>query len=250
MAGVLLHLAMGDPEKTDPENSAYTASFKKAYTLGLLLPDMAKRDFIRNDEDFIRLFQSCAAADLLTYEEYLLFRKNHHFNPSRQDPSRQDTRNPNLEDFLNTDYVDIRKPVWQGVFCHLMGDKLFYNQNCVDFERLKADYAGEGGAPDKWDENMWGNSKTARAFYDEYNLLNRWVEEQYEVFSRAKKVLSELLLNDILDRFHVRFPDVGTEPVYMNVNNIKRCIAHCRSLIRTYTYSSDSLPSVGSFYGT
>ena len=42
MAGVLLHLAMGDPEKTDPMNTAYSASFKKAYTLGLLLPDIAK----------------------------------------------------------------------------------------------------------------------------------------------------------------------------------------------------------------
>ena len=47
MAGVLLHLAMGDPQKTDPDNTAYNASFKKAYTLGLLLPDIAKRGFIR-----------------------------------------------------------------------------------------------------------------------------------------------------------------------------------------------------------
>ena len=47
MAGVLLHLAMGDPQKTDPDNTAYNTSFKKAYTLGLLLPDVAKRGFIR-----------------------------------------------------------------------------------------------------------------------------------------------------------------------------------------------------------
>ena len=42
-----MHLAMGDPQKTDPDNTAYNTSFKKAYTLGLLLPDVAKRGFIR-----------------------------------------------------------------------------------------------------------------------------------------------------------------------------------------------------------
>ena len=57
MAGVLLHLAMGDPQKTDPDNTAYNASFKKAYTLGLLLPDIAKRGFIRDAEDFDRIFE-------------------------------------------------------------------------------------------------------------------------------------------------------------------------------------------------
>ena len=82
MAGVLLHLAMGDPQKTDPDNTAYNASFKKAYTLGLLLPDIAKRGFIRNAEDFDRLFEGCAAVDILTYEEFRAFRKNHHFNLS------------------------------------------------------------------------------------------------------------------------------------------------------------------------
>ena len=51
MAGVLLHLAMGDPEKMDPVNSAYSASYKKAYILGLLLPDIAKRGFIDSEED-------------------------------------------------------------------------------------------------------------------------------------------------------------------------------------------------------
>ena len=70
MAGVLLHLAMGDPEKTDPENSHYSSSFKKAYTLGLLLPDIAKRDFIGNEEEFNRFFEGCSRDDILAYEEY------------------------------------------------------------------------------------------------------------------------------------------------------------------------------------
>ena len=65
-----MHLAMGDPEKTDPMNTAYSASFKKAYTLGLLLPDIAKRDLIRDEKDFGRFFEGCSDDDIMTYEEY------------------------------------------------------------------------------------------------------------------------------------------------------------------------------------
>ena len=108
MAGVLLHLAMGNPEKTDPDHAAYSASFKKAYTLGLLLPDIAKSGFIRDEEDFDRVFEGCSRDNILTYEEYLAFRKNHHFNPSRQNPSQQDTTNPNLKDFMAAEYVDLQ----------------------------------------------------------------------------------------------------------------------------------------------
>ena len=92
MAGVLLRLAMGDPQKTDPDNTAYNASFKKAYMLGLLLPDIVKRGFIRDAEDFERLFEGCSPDDILTYEAIQAFRKNHHFNPNRQNPAQQDTK--------------------------------------------------------------------------------------------------------------------------------------------------------------
>ena len=137
MAGVLLHLAMGNPEKTDPDNAAYSASFKKAYTLGLLLPDIAKSGFIGSKEEFGRVFEGCSRDDILTYEEYLEFRKNHHFNPSRQNPSQQDTTNPNLKNFLDAGYVDLQTAVWQGVLCHLMGDKAFYFKSyCIDIERI------------------------------------------------------------------------------------------------------------------
>ena len=137
MAGVLLHLAMGNPEKTDPDNTNYNASFKKAYTLGLLLPDIAKSGFIGSKEEFGRVFEGCSRDDILTYEEYLEFRKNHHFNPSRQNPSQQDTTNPNLKNFLDAGYVDLQTAVWQGVLCHLMGDKAFYFKSyCIDIERI------------------------------------------------------------------------------------------------------------------
>ena len=229
MAGVLLHLAMGNPEKTDPDHAAYSASFKKAYTLGLLLPDIAKRDLIRDEEDFGRFFEGCSDDDIMTYEEYRAFQKNHHFNPNRQNPSQQDTRNPNLTDFMNAEYVDLLKPVWQGVLCHLKGDRAFYNEACcIDFERLAEDYRREVGAIDEWDEDRWGRSRTAKVYYNDYNLLNRCIEEQYGVLEKVSKVLSAPFLDEILGWFHVRFPKESAEPLYMNLENITKCIDHLR----------------------
>ena len=227
MAGVLLHLAMGDPEKMDPVNSAYSASYKKAYILGLLLPDIAKRGFIDSEEDFSRFFEGCSGGDILTYEEYLEFRKNNHFNPNKQNPSQQDTRNPNLIDFMNADFVDLHKPVWQGVLCHLMGDKAFYYKSyCVNFERLSEDYIREVGAIEVWDENRWGSSETSKVHYNDYNLLNRRIEDQYGVLDRVREILSPSLLSELLTDFHVRFPDDSSEPVYMNLENIRKCIEY------------------------
>ena len=31
-----------------------------------------------------------------------------------------------LREFVNTKYVNLNKPIWKGVLCHLMGDKAFY----------------------------------------------------------------------------------------------------------------------------
>lgn len=229
MVGVLLHLAMGDPEKMDPENPAYNASFRKAYTLGLLLPDIAKRGFIDNEEDFGRFFEGCARADILTYEEYQAFRKNNHFNPNRQNHSQQDTRNPNLTDFMNAEFVDLQKAVWQGVLCHLMGDKAFYYKSyCVSFERLWEDYTREVGAIGAWDENRWGNSETGKVYYNDYNLLNRCTEDQYGIMDRVRQILPAPLLNEILTDFNARFPENSSEPAYMSLLNIRKCIDYFR----------------------
>ena len=229
MAGVLLHLAMGNPEKTDPDNTNYNASFKKAYTLGLLLPDIAKSGFIRDEEDFDRVFEGCSRDDILTYEEYLEFRKNHHFNPSRQNPSQQDTTNPNLKNFLDAGYVDLQTAVWQGVLCHLMGDKAFYFKSyCIDIERQQNDYIIEVGEADAWDDEKWRNSKTAKVYYEDYNLLNRCIEEQYGVLSKAGQIFSEPLLAKILNGFSVQFSSRSAEPVYMNWGNIRKCTDYFR----------------------
>ena len=235
MAGVLVHLAMGDPEKTDPSHSAYSVSFKKAYTLGLLLPDLAKRGFFSEADDFGWLFEGCSPTDRLTYEEYLSFQKNNHFNPSRQNPARQDTRNPNLADFVKAGYVDLHKPVWQGVLCHLMGDKAFYHHKscCVDFERLRKDYAREVGEIIQWEEKKWENSRTGKVYYNDYNLLNQCVEDQYGVLEKAEQIVSAPLLDKILTGFKVRFSDSSAEPVYMNWENIRNCIEHLRFINQT-----------------
>lgn len=224
-----MHLAMGDPEKMSSENPAYNASFRRAYTLGLLLPDIAKRGFISNEEDFGRFFEGCSQADTLTYREYQAFRKNNHFNPNRQNPSQQDTRNPNLTEFMKAEYVDLQKAVWQGVLCHLMGDKAFYHKSyCVNFEQLREDYIREVGAIEVWDENKWGNSETGKIYYNDYNLLNRCTEDQYGILDRVRQILPAPLFNEILTDFNVRFPEDSSEPVYMSLENISKCIDYFR----------------------
>ena len=45
-------------------------------------------------------------------------------------------------------------------------------------------------------------------------------------------VLSPALLSEILIGFKVRFPDDNAEPVYMDLENIRRCVAHLHSVNR------------------
>jgi len=111
------------------------------------------------------------------------------------------------------------------VLCHLKGDKVFYHEPyCVDFERLREDFLREVGEIDKWDEDRWASSRTSKVYYNDYNLINRRVEERYGVLERVRKILSAPLLGEILAGFGVRFPDDGAEPVYMNLENIRRCV--------------------------
>ena len=231
MAGLLLHLAMGDPERLNPDNPAYSASEKAAYAIGLLLPDIAKQEMIQNAGDFGRLFEGCSEPDILTYDEYLQFCKTHHFNPDSRNPAQQDTKNPDLEECLNTGYVDMNKPVWKGVFCHLMGDKAFYYKAyCVDDVRAMDDYRQEAGDMQIWDRKKWKNSETGRVYYEDYDVLNQCVENEFGVLYKLSRILSAGLLHELLSEFMVGFSAGRTEPVYMNLENIRKYIAHSHCL--------------------
>ncbi|MBR0135910.1 MAG: hypothetical protein IJM18_06890 [Clostridia bacterium] len=233
MAGVLLHWAMGDPQILDPDDTAYGASHKKAYALGLLLPDIAKQDLIAGREDFERFFEGCSSADIMAYDEYLRFKGNHHFNPDARDPSQQDTRDPKLEDFLSAGYTDPKKAVWAGVLCHLMGDKTFYyGSYCVEDERAMEDYRREVGEIGVWDRNRWKSSATGRTYYEDYDVLNKRIDDEYRVLDRMRRILPEPLLNELLECFSVGFSASRMEPVYMNLGNIRRCIAFSHELCR------------------
>ncbi len=234
MAGMLLHLAMGAPEKLDPDRPEHTASFRKAYALGLLLPDVAKQGLIGGADALDRYFEGCSPADRPTYAEYLRFSRNHHFNPDPRNPAQQDTRDPKLADFLRAGYTDLRKPVWQGVFCHLMGDKAFYYKAyCVDDARAMEDYRREVGEIGPWDAARWRASATGRIFYGDYDVLNSRVEAEYRVLERMRRLLPASLLDELLAAFHVGFSADRAEPVYMNLRNIERYIALSRELSRT-----------------
>lgn len=233
MAGALLHLAMGDLDKLDPDNSEYSDSYKKAYALGLLLPDIAKQGFVGSIEDFNRYFEGCSQDDILTYEEFLQFSKNNHFNPDQSNPTQQDTRNPNLREFIDTRYVDLKKPIWQGVLCHLMGDKAFYYKTyCVDDPRAMEDYAKEVGKLKEWDGEKWRNSETGKVYYDDYNVLNQCIEDEYGVLDKLRRILPAPLVQELQENFKVKFSRTRTEPEYMNLKNIRKYINHSHLLIK------------------
>ena len=233
MAGVLLHLAMGDPDVLDPGRSAYSDSYRRAYALGLLLPDIAKQSLIRDAGDFERYFALCAPRDIHSYEEYLLFRPENHFHADRSNPTQQDTRDPDLRSFLAAGYVDLARPVWLGVLCHLMGDKAFYYRTyCVDDPRVMRDYAAEVGELKEWDGEKWRQSRTARLYYDDYNVLNQCLEDEYGVLRCVSAYLAAPLVRELLERFHVRFSSARAEPEYMNLQNIRKYVARSRLLIR------------------
>ena len=244
MAGMLLHLAMGDPEKLDADHSEYSVSYHRAYALGLLLPDIAKQGLISGPDDFNRYFEGCSPADIPTWEEYLRFCRTHHFNPDPRNPAQQDTRDPKLDEFLRAGFVDLNKPVWQGVFCHLMGDKAFYyGAYCVDDARAMEDYRREVGEIEPWDPAKWRGSRTGRTYYEDYDVLNRCVEEEFGVLRRVSRYLSPALLEELLAAFHVAFSADRAEPLYMNLANIKKYLAFSRDLSRRKAENPEDIPA-------
>ena len=233
MAGVLLHLAMGEPEKLDPEEKAYSTSYKKAYTLGLLLPDIAKQRLIRDHDDFNLAFEGCDETDILSYEEYLQFAGNNHFSPDPKNPEQQDTRNPDLFAYINTSYVNLEKPLWQGVLCHLMGDKAFYYKSyCADDQRAMKDFENEVDKIEVWDGRKWRKSKTGKIYYGDYDVLNQRIENEYHVLQKISHYFSRESFELMLKCFHVSFSDERDEPVYMNRENIRKYISVSRRMMK------------------
>ena len=138
-----------------------------------------------------------------------------------------------LADFFSAGYADLKKPVWKGVFCHLMGDKAFYYKSyCVDDPRAMEDYRREVGEIEVWDSIKWRNSKTGRIYYEDYNILNRRIEDEFGVLERLRRILPGSLVNELLEGFAVVFSAAGDEPVYMDLENIRKAIAVSRVLCR------------------
>lgn len=235
MAGVLAHFAGSDPEVLDSSNNHYSNSYRKAYIIGLILPDLAKDDIIKNKSDLDRFFQGCDESDIISWEEFELLKKTHHFNPMLNHPELQDPANPNLQDFLSTPFVDIKKPIWRGVFCHLCLDKGYYYKNyCTNKQQAMQDWVNSGHAQEDWyitDE--WKKSEVAYDWYHGFDILNRWIEDNFHIVESIRNILSSELLNEIFEGFHVTIPESTEEvPKYMNVENIKKYIFYSRLLAR------------------
>ncbi len=214
MAGALIHLAMGNPEKMG--NPEHLTSKNCAYVIGILLPDIAKSDFIKTKEDFDRLFLNCDKEDICTYEEYMEYCKEPHFTGNKRW-----TNNPNLTKFFECSFEDIKKPIWQGVLCHITGDKNFYyGDYCVNDSQIREDFKKEG-----LEDEQWRDSQTAQTLYGEdgdYNLLNQSIEDEFDVL--------RFLPPELREKFGIGFSKSGKKPKYMNLENIRKCIYKTREL--------------------
>lgn len=217
MAGALMHLAMGYPKKMGNPNNMTSENY--AYVIGLLLPDIAKLGLIKTKENFDKLFEKCDEKDILTYKEFMEYSKDPHFTGNIRY-----TANPNLRKYIESKYVNLRNPLWQGVFCHLIGDKMFYYQDyCINQSQIKEDFKSE-----KLNYEQFRNSKTANAIYGkdgDYDLLNRNIQEEFHVL--------EYLTPELIKNFQIRISESGQAPKYMNPANIRSCIYRARLIARS-----------------
>lgn len=214
MAGALIHLAMGNPQKM--ENPEHMTSKNRAYVMGLLLPDIAKLDFIKTEEDYERFFLNCDIDDICTYEEYVKYSNDPHFTGNKRW-----TDKPNFAKFLGCSFIDLKKPIWQGALCHLTGDKNFYYKDyCVNDSQIREDFKQEGLRDEQWRE-----SQTAQMLYGQdgdYNLLNQSIEDEFGVF--------RFLSSELSKKFGIGFSKSGRKPKYMNLDNIRKCIYKTREI--------------------
>ena len=226
MAGALIYLSMGYPKKMgecDKDgNPVNMTSENYAYVIGLILPDLVKLDVIKSKEDFEIFFSKCNPTDIITYEEFLEYSKNPHFTGDKYNST-----NPDLIKFIKTKYngkkIDFKNPLWQGVFCHLIGDKLLhFGEDCIEYSQIKKDFEAEG-----LDKNKWKESKTAKLLYGEdgdYSLINYMLQKEFKV--------SDFLPPELAERFPIHFSELQKEPKYIDYTNLRACIYRTRLLAR------------------
>lgn len=217
MVGALMYLAMGYPEKMGDPNKMTSENY--AYIIGLLLPDIVKSGFIKTKEDFDKLFEKCEEKDILTYEQFIEYSKDPHFTGNIKY-----TANPNLRKYVESKYVNLRNPLWQGVFCHLIGDKMIYDKDfCINKSQIKADFKAE-----ELNDEQWENSKTAKLIYGEegdYNILNHIIQDEFHVL--------EYLTPELREQFQIGFSKSEKSPKYINWDHIRMCIYRARLIARS-----------------
>lgn len=226
MAGALIYLSMGHPSKMGEQdkegNPVKMTSKNYAYVIGLLLPDLVKLGVIKSKEDFERFFSKCNPADIISYEVFLEYSKDPHFTGDKNNST-----NPDLMKFIKKEFngkeIDFKNPLWQGVFCHLFGDKmLHFEKNCINYSQIKTDFEEEGLPKNKWKE-----SKTANTLYGEdgdYSLINYRLQEQFKVAS--------YLPPELIERFPLHFSKSDKEPKYIDYDNLRLCILLVRNNAR------------------
>lgn len=220
MEGALIYLAMGYPEKMGDPNNMTSKNY--AYIIGLLLPDIVKSGFIKTKEDFDKLFEKCEEKDILTYEQFIEYSKDPHFTDSIRYFD-----NPNLRRYIECKFVNLRNPLWQGVFCHLIGDKMFYDKDfCINQTKIKEDFKAE-----KLNDEQWKNSKTANAVHGDYKLLDIFIQKNYPIMKYLTPELKKLFKIEASNS--EKNSRIEQNPKYMNLNNIWNCIKICRNYART-----------------
>ncbi len=223
MEGVLIYLAIGHPNKMGDPNNMTSENY--AYILGILLPEIVKLGVIKTKEDFDKLFERCDEKDILTYEQFLEYSKDPQFtediNSTANLQSTKDincTINPNLRRFIKSKYVNLRNPLWQGVFCHLIGDKIFYLDD-FNVEKLN-------------DEQL-KNGNMANDISRGYNLLDKFIQKKFHILKYLTPELKKIFkidfsdleenseLKESLEYFNAIRPDITRSRLLAGVVDIK-----------------------------
>ena len=112
--------------------------------------------------------------------------------------------NPNIEKFLDLEFVDLDNPFWMGYYTHLIIDKVIYDpdNDCIDFEKFQRE----------------GCSKTL--LHRDWDIANQIFEEEYGI-----ELLPEIEALNIVQYVH------DEEPRYINVQEIMDYVEIMRNIL-------------------